>query len=115
MRVFAIVSTLATFAALPSFALTISSAPPSRDAAPHLRPGPETGPRLQDTWLAGGRPSALSGASIQPDVITRYGFGGVQTTIRTFSPGTLWSHELRDPRPPPSLSPLSLSPPLPRR
>ena len=86
MRLFALVSGLAILGATPCLALTISSAPPSRDAAQHLKPSENTGPRLQDTFAGGGRPatssvSGFSNGSAVYNNTTSYGFGTVQTTI----------------------------------
>lgn len=87
MRLFALVSGLALLAATPSLALTVSSAPPSRDAAQHLKPSDSSGPRLQDTFVGSGRPATSStfsngsgGSSVYSNT-TSYGFGSVQTTI----------------------------------
>jgi hypothetical protein len=96
MRLFALVSGLAVLAATPCLALTISSSPPSRDAAPHLKPTEGSGPRLQDTFAGSGRSasgasysSGFSGSSSVYSNTTRYGFGSVQTTI---------TNDQRDPR-----------------
>ncbi len=91
MRLFALVTGLAALAATPCLALTISSAPPSRDAAQHLKPTENAGPRLQDTFAGSGRPAMSgsygSGFSNSPTVYggstTTYGFGNMQTTITT--------------------------------
>lgn len=107
MRLFAFVSALASLAATPCLALTISSAPPSRDAAPHLRPAEPSGARLQDTWAGGGRPAAFSGSpTTASGSMTSYGFGGVQTTIRTYDQDPRWTMDRRE-----TAAPLSLSPP----
>jgi hypothetical protein len=96
MRLFALVSGLAILGASPCLALTISSAPPSRDAAQHLKPSESSGPRLQDTFVGSGRPalspsysSGFSGSSTVYSNTTSYGFGSVQTTI---------TNDSRDPR-----------------
>jgi hypothetical protein len=88
MRLFALVSGLALLGATPCLALTISSAPPSRDAAQHLKPTESSGPRLQDTFAGSGRPasgasysSGFNGSSTVYSNTTSYGFGSVQTTI----------------------------------
>jgi hypothetical protein len=87
MRLITLVSGLAVLAASPCLALTVSSAPPSRDAAQHLKPTQSAGPRLQDTRAGSARPAAgssFSGGSTASSYggVTSYGFGGVQTTIR---------------------------------
>ena len=112
MRLFALVSGLAALAATPSLALTISSAPPSRDAAQHLRSSDTSGaPRLQDGWAGGGRPatSQVQGSSFSNGSIysnsTSYGFGGVQTTIRNGDQDPRWTSDRRD-----TPAPLGLSP-----
>jgi len=94
MRLFALVSGLALLGATPCLALTISSAPPSRDAAQHLKPTESSGPRLQDTFAGSGRPASGSsyssdGRSSVYNNTTSYGFGSVQTTI---------TNDARDPR-----------------
>lgn len=102
MRLFALVSGLAALAATPCLALTISSAPPSRDAAPHLKPSESAGARLQDGWAGGGRPASASssgfgnGATIYGGTTTSYGFGNVQTTIRSGDQNSLWPNERRE-------------------
>src|SRR5688572_6395884 len=97
MRLFALVSGLAALAATPSLALTISSAPPSRDAAQHLKPSDGAGPRLQDGRAGGGRPAAtssstsgFSGGTTVYGNTTSYGFGAVQTTIRSGDQDPRW-------------------------
>ncbi len=112
MRLFALVSGLAALAATPCLALTISSAPPSRDAAQHLKPADGSAPRLQDGWAGGGRPAAapapasgFSGTAVVYGETTTYGFGGVQTTIRSGQYEPLWSRERRE-----TPAPLGLSP-----
>lgn len=111
MRLFALVSGLAALAATPCLALTISSAPPSRDAAQHLKPADGAAPRLQDGWAGGGRPAAgggapgFSGATSVYRSTTTYGFGGVQTTIRSAQDDPLWGRERRE-----TPAPLGLSP-----
>jgi len=109
MRLFALVSGLAALAATPCLALTVSSAPPSRDAAQHLRPSESAGPRLQDTWAGGGRPAAsssFSGGTTTSGATTSYGFGGVQTTIRSGDQDPRWTMDRRRETP----APLGLSP-----
>jgi len=104
MRLFAIVSGLAALAATPCLALTISSAPPSRDAAQHLRPSDTSGaPRLQDGWAGGGRPaegssysSGFSSSTTINGSTTSYGFGNVQTTIRSGDQDPRWLNERRN-------------------
>lgn len=90
MRLFALVTGLAIVSASPCLALTISSAPPSRDAAQHLKPAESAGPRLQDTFAGSGRPAAgasySSGSSTIYSNTTSYGFGSVQTTISNDRP-----------------------------
>jgi hypothetical protein len=112
MRLLALLSGLATLAATPCLALTISSAPPSRDAAPHLKPSEGAGPRLQDGWAGGGRPAAapssgsgFSGATVLYGSSESYGFGSVQTTIRPAPQDPRWNSERRD-----TPAPLGLSP-----
>lgn len=93
MRLFALVSGLAALAASPCLALTVSSAPPSRDAAPHLKPSESAGPRLQDGWAGGARPAAsasFSNGTPTYGSTTSYGFGNVQTTIRAGDQNSLW-------------------------
>ncbi|WP_068877100.1 MULTISPECIES: hypothetical protein [unclassified Phenylobacterium] len=111
MRLFALVSGLAALAATPSLALTISSAPPSRDAAQHLKPADGAAPRLQDGWAGGGRPAAtpapasgFSGSAVVGETTT-YGFGGVRTTIRGGQYEPMWTRERRE-----TPAPLGLSP-----
>ncbi|MBU1375122.1 MAG: hypothetical protein KKE02_20360 [Alphaproteobacteria bacterium] len=93
MRLFALVSGLAILGATPCLALTVSSAPPSRDAAQHLKPTENSGPRLQDTFAGSGRPASgasySSGGTSVYSNTTSYGFGSVQTTI---------TNDSRDPR-----------------
>jgi hypothetical protein len=94
MRLFPLVSSLAILGATPCLALTISSAPPSRDAAQHLKPSESSGPRLQDTFAGSDRPaisssSGFTGGSTVYSNTTSYGFGTVQTTI---------TNDGRDPR-----------------
>ena len=100
MRLFALASGLAALAATPCLALTVSSAPPSRDAAPHLKPSESAGPRLQDGWAGGGRPAASSsfsnGTTTYGSTTSSYGFGNVQTTIRSGDQNPLWSNERRE-------------------
>lgn len=100
MRLFALVSGLAALAATPCLALTVSSAPPSRDAAPHLKPSESAGPRMQDGWAGGGRPAAGSSSSFSNGAsygsTTSYGFGNVQTTIRSGDQNSLWTNERRE-------------------
>jgi len=110
MRLFALVSGLAILGATPCLALTISSAPPSRDAAQHLKPAERSGPRLQDTFAGGGRPS--SGASFSSGAnssvygsTTTYGFGSVQTTVTNSGRDPRWTSDRRD-----TPAPLGLSP-----
>lgn len=110
MRLFALVSGLAALAATPCLALTISSAPPSRDAAQHLKPADGAAPRLQDGWAGGGRPAAggpsgFSGSTSVYRNTTTYGFGDVQTTIRSGQDDPLWGREGRE-----TPAPLGLSP-----
>jgi len=93
MRLVVLVSGLAALAATPCLALTVSSAPPSRDAAPHLKPSDSAGPRLQDGWAGGGRPAASSTFSNGTSTYgssTGYGFGNVQTTIRSSDQNSVW-------------------------
>ncbi|MDZ4373373.1 MAG: hypothetical protein U1C74_18390 [Phenylobacterium sp.] len=110
MRLFALVSGLAMLAATPGVALTISSAPPSRDAAQHLKPSSNAGPRLEESWIAGVRPSSLSSPPARGDSVVRYGFGPVQSSVRTIAPPPGSRFDYRD-----TPAPLSLTPYLPRR
>lgn len=112
MRLFALVSGLAALAATPCLALTISSAPPSRDAAQHLKPSDGAGPRLQDGWAGGGRPAAssnstssFSGRTTVYGDTTSFGFGDVQTTIRSGDQDPRWRMDRRE-----TAAPLGLSP-----
>lgn len=110
MRLFALVSGLAALAATPCLALTVSSAPPSRDAAQHLKPDNGSGPRLQDGWAGGGRPAAASSSGFSGGTTvyggtTTYGFGNVHTTIRSGQQDPRWTIERRD-----TPAPLGLSP-----
>jgi hypothetical protein len=112
MRLFALVSGLAALAATPCLALTISSAPPSRDAAPHLKPTESSGPRLQDGFAGSGRPasgasygSGFNGSSAVYSNTTSYGFGSVQTTITNDARDPRWANERRD-----TPAPLGLTP-----
>jgi hypothetical protein len=110
MRLVALVSSFAALAATPCLALTISSAPPSRDAAPHLKPTDGSGPRLQDGWAGGGRPAAssssgFSGGTTVYGNTTSYGFGNVQTTIRSVEQDPRWTMDRRE-----TPAPLGLSP-----
>lgn len=112
MRLFALVSGLAALAATPCLALTISSAPPSRDAAPHLKPTDAAGPRLQDGWAGGGRPGAaasygsgFSGATVIYGSSDSYGFGNVRTSVHGAPQDPRWTGERRD-----TPAPLGLSP-----
>lgn len=89
MRLFALVSGLAVLGATPCLALTLSSAPPNRDAAPHLRASESTGPALRDTFAGSSRPgmstgyysSGFSNGATVYSNSTSYAFGSVQTTI----------------------------------
>jgi hypothetical protein len=110
MRLFALVSGLAILGATPCLALTISSAPPSRDAAQHLKPAESSGPRLQDTFAGSGRPA--SGASYSSGFsggsnsnTTSYGFGSVQSTITNVQRDPRWTNDRRE-----TPAPLGLSP-----
>lgn len=111
MRLFALVSGLAALAATPCLALTISSAPPSRDAAPHLKPSESSSaPRLQDGWAGGGRPATFSNGSgstmsTTSGTVTTYGFGNVQSTVRTYDQDPRWTMDRRE-----TPAPLGLSP-----
>ena len=109
MRLFALVSGLAILGATPCLALTISSAPPSRDAAQHLKPSETSAPRLQDTFAGGGRPASgasySSGGSTVYSNTTSYGFGSVQTTITNDARDPRWTHDRRE-----TPAPLGLSP-----
>jgi len=109
MRLFALVSGLAILGATPCLALTISSAPPSRDAAQHLKPAESSGPRLQDTFAGSGRPASgasySSGGSSIYSNTTSYGFGSVQTTISNDPRAPRWTNDRRD-----TPAPLGLSP-----
>jgi hypothetical protein len=106
MRLVLLASGLFALAAGPSFALTVSSAPPNRDVAPHLSQSTRSGPALKDTWAGGDRPQAgsgFSGAAVSYGV-TSFGFGDVRTTVRSTA-DPRW-RERRD-----TPAPLSLSPP----
>lgn len=110
MRLYALVSGLALLGATPCLALTISSAPPSRDAAQHLKPSENSGPRLQDTFVGSGRPAlgpsygrGFSGGSSVHS--TSYGFGSVQTTTSNDPREPRWLNERRE-----TPAPLGLSP-----
>ena len=112
MRLFALVSGLAILGATPCLALTISSAPPSRDAAQHLKPTENSGPRLQDTFAGSGRPasgasysSGFNGGSSVYSNTTSYGFGSVRSTITNDPRDPRWTSERRD-----TPAPLGLSP-----
>lgn len=108
MRLFALVCGLAALAATPGLALTVSSVPPSRDVAQHLKPSDGAGPRLQDGWAGGGRPAASatsgfrSGTTVYGDTT---GFGDVQTTIRSGDQDPRWRTDRRE-----TPAPLGLSP-----
>jgi hypothetical protein len=110
MRLVGLVFGFAALAATPCLALTVSSAPPSRDAAPHLKPTDNSGPRLQDGWAGGGRPAAnsssgFSGGTTVYGGMTSYGFGNVQTTIRSGDQDPRWMTDRRE-----TPAPLGLSP-----
>ncbi|WP_296596971.1 hypothetical protein [Phenylobacterium sp.] len=106
MRLFAFVSAVAAIVATPCLALTISSAPPSRDAAPHLRPAQTAGPRLQDTWAGSVRADTYSnGPPTASGTITAYGFSDVRTTSGTYDQEPRWMMERRE-----TPAPLGLSP-----
>jgi hypothetical protein len=101
--VFGLVSGLAILGAAPCLALTVSSAPPSRDAAQHLKPTESSSPRLQDTFAGSGRPasgasysSGFSGGSTVYGDTTSYGFGSVQTTITNDSRDPRWTNGRRE-------------------
>jgi hypothetical protein len=107
-RLFLLASSLAVLGATPCLALTISSAPPSRDVAPHLSQSGTSGASPRENW-GGGRPQA--GASFSSGTTTTtygtssYGFGPVRTTVLP-APRNAWQSERRE-----TPAPMSLSPP----
>lgn len=110
MRLFALVCGLAALAATPGLALTVSSVPPSRDVAQHLKPSDGAGPRQQDGWAGGGRPAASATSSFRGGATvygatTSYGFGDMQTTIRGGDQDPRWRTDRRE-----TPAPLGLSP-----
>lgn len=115
MRVLVLAAGFAFVAAAPSFALTVSSAPPRPDVVQHLKPadaGP-SGPRLQDSFVGAGRPSLgsnFTGASQSSYGTTSFGFGNVRATVTSDPYDSRWSDDRRD-----TPAPLSLTPHLPRR
>jgi hypothetical protein len=104
-RLFVIASSFAVLAATPSLALTISSAPPSRDVAPHLAQPANAALPGRDAWM-GGRPQA--GANFGGAAVTygssNFGFGSIRPTPSGFR--DFRGNERRD-----TPAPLSLSPP----
>ena len=112
IRLFALASSFALLGAAPCLALTISSAPPNRDVALHLKPATSTGPNLQDTYVGfGGRPQTakpFSAATTAPTV-SSYGFGSMQTTVRSYGRSSWGSPSWSSQRDTPA--PMSLSPP----
>jgi len=106
-RLFLLASSLAFLGATPCLALTISSAPPSRDVAPHLSQTPGSGPGFRDTWAGGGRPQAganFSGAPVTYGT-SSFGFGPIRSTVLP-APRDAWQSERRE-----TPAPMSLSPP----
>jgi hypothetical protein len=116
MRALVLAAGLAVVAATPSFALTVSSAPPRPDVSQHLTPTDSrvsAGPRLQDTFVGSGRPtvgSNFTGAPQSAYGTTSFGFGNVRATVTNEPRDPRWSDDRRD-----TPAPLSLSPYLPRR
>jgi len=102
MRLFALVSSLAALGATPCLALTISSAPPSRDAAQHLKPSETTGPALRDTWAGGGRPTesaSFSGGNTIERSGASFDFGSVRGTMRAQPQDLRWTTRRETPAP----------------
>lgn len=99
MRLFALVSSLALLGATPCLALTISSAPPSRDAAQHLKPAAASGPSLRDTWAGGGRPASFSSGDAPERGATRFDFGTVRGTMSSPARDPRWSDRRETPAP----------------
>src|SRR5262245_7361256 len=87
---------LALLAATPSLALTVSSAPPSRDVAQRLNQAGASVPAPRDAW-GGGRPQA--GSNYNGDGTVTYGttgtFGTFRSTVQP-QPRDAWSNERRD-------------------
>jgi hypothetical protein len=104
----ALASTVALLAATPSLALTISSAPPNRDVALHLKPSGQSGPDLRDSFVGAGRPqvgTSFNGSASTYTNTTSFGFGSVRTTIQSDPRDLRWNERRETP------APLSLSPP----
>lgn len=99
MRLFALVSSLAVLGATPCLALTISSAPPSRDAAQHLKPAATSGPNLRDTWAGGGRPASFSNATSPERNSSSFDFGTVRGTMSSQARDPRWSDRRETPAP----------------
>ena len=99
MRLFALVSSLAALGATPCLALTISSAPPSRDAAQHLKPSETTGPSLRDTWAGGGRPASFSSGATRERSTTSFDFGSVRGTMSLQPRDPRWNDRSETPAP----------------
>jgi hypothetical protein len=109
-RLVVLASGLALMAATPALALTVSSAPPSRDVAQRLNQAGASLPAARDAW-GGGRPQA--GASFSSSTTTPSGtsssfdFGSVRGTVYS-TPGSAWTTDRRDTS---SQNPLALTPP----
>lgn len=99
MRLFALVSSLAVLGATPSLALIISSAPPSRDAAQHLKPSATSGPGLRDTWAGGGRPASFSSGTTPERSATSFEFGSVRGTMSSQPRDPRWDDRRETPAP----------------
>jgi hypothetical protein len=105
LRLLALASGLAVVGATPCLALTISSAPPSRDVAPHLAQPANAATPSRDAW-GGGRPQTgmnFGGAAVTYGE-SNFGFGSIRATPNGFR--DVRGNERRD-----TPAPLSLSPP----
>jgi hypothetical protein len=107
-RLFVLASGLALLGATPSLALTVSSAPPSRDVAQRLNQAGASVPAARDAW-GGGRPQAganFTGSTATPNgTSSSFDFGSVRGTVYS-TPASAWPSERRE-----TPAPMSLSPP----